>query len=412
MTASAIPTASRRWSWWILGITALGAATASAVALIAAEASMDPSVTERNRLIALIIGVSGGAIILAALGGMAARRSLARRLAFTAMLGPLFLAAATAVGVSTLFESEHDRVLMLILVGLAATLSFILSIGPAWAVRRDIRELSAGVSALARGERNIDMSLNREDDLGQVGMEVEQLASNLAEAEAEREAAEEQRTFMLASLGHDLRTPITAIRAALESIVDGVSPDPDRYVRGSLDDLGAVESMVGDIFLLGKLEAKGFALEPEPLDVSEIVDGVSESMGPFAAQRDIRIESLAAGPEVVMGADEELHRALRNLVDNAIRHSPDGGTVAITVAGEPDGASCSVTVSDEGKGFSPEFCEEAFGSFTRAAEARDRKSGGAGLGLAIAAGITDALGGRIWAEPGPGGRVTMLLRRP
>ena len=106
-----------------------------------------------------------------------------------------------------------------------------------------------------------------------------------------------------------------------------------------------------------------------------------------------------AGPEAVM-------RVMRNLLDNAIRHSPAGGEVVVTVT---NGSSASVTVRDDGPGFSAEFVDRAFERFSRDDAARMRATGGAGLGLAIAEGFVTALGGEIWAEPGPGGKVAFLL---
>ena len=101
----------------------------------------------------------------------------------------------------------------------------------------------------------------------------------------------------------------------------------------------------------------------------------------------------------------QLHRALTNVISNAIRHAPDGSDVEI----RSDRDTRQISVIDTGDGFPAHFVDEAFQPFRRFEEARDRAHGGAGLGLAVAKGIVDAIGGRIWADPGPGGRVHLTL---
>ena len=132
---------------------------------------------------------------------------------------------------------------------------------------------------------------------------------------------------------------------------------------------------------------------------------VVELVTPIAEARSIAIDVRSDGPIVVHADPLQLQRALTNIAGNAIRHSPAGGTVHFAV----DGRGPMVTVRDEGEGFAADFVEEAFEPFRRHDEARDRAHGGAGLGLAVAKGIVDALGGRVWAEPGPGGIVHVKL---
>jgi two-component system, OmpR family, sensor histidine kinase BaeS len=186
-----------------------------------------------------------------------------------------------------------------------------------------------------------------------------------------------------------------------------VAPDPDRYLRSMAADVELLRGMVEDLFVLARLEAGEERLDRMPLDLSEVAEGAVEAIVPIAARRavEVRLEGSAAVPAV--GDPQALDRVLRNLLDNAVRHSPGGGTVAVTV--DRDGAWGTVRVRDEGPGFPPEFVDRAFELFSRADEARDRDGGGAGLGLAIAREFIDAHGGSIWAEPGTGATVAFRV---
>jgi signal transduction histidine kinase len=112
---------------------------------------------------------------------------------------------------------------------------------------------------------------------------------------------------------------------------------------------------------------------------------------------------------MALGGPEALGRVIRNLLDNAVRHSPDGAEIVVAVGAD---GSPSVTVVDQGEGFAPDFIDVAFDRFTRGDPARMRDKGGSGLGLAIASGFVSALDGEMWAEPGPGGTVGFRLPAP
>jgi signal transduction histidine kinase len=160
------------------------------------------------------------------------------------------------------------------------------------------------------------------------------------------------------------------------------------------------------VFLLARLESGDIELIPETIDLTEIVDEAMEIFRPLAGARDIslRLESYDRG--LATGSTEAVARVVRNLLDNAVRHSPPGGGVVVSLT---NGCTADCTIIDEGAGFSSEFLATAFDRFTRHDASRMRDGGGAGLGLAIARSYLAALGGEISAEPGPGGRVSFRL---
>jgi signal transduction histidine kinase len=144
----------------------------------------------------------------------------------------------------------------------------------------------------------------------------------------------------------------------------------------------------------------------EPVDLTEIADEAIEALAPVAGERGLQLQLRATTRVRVAGNAAALGRVIRNLIDNAIRHAPAGTTVVVDVsaATEP-----SVRVIDEGPGFPAGFDEHAFERFTRPDASRQRTTGGAGLGLAIARGLIEAHGGRIWIEAPPGGHVAFQL---
>jgi signal transduction histidine kinase len=145
------------------------------------------------------------------------------------------------------------------------------------------------------------------------------------------------------------------------------------------------------------------------VDVSELADETIEALRPAAARRNVQLALETEGRVRAVGGPEALGRVIRNLVDNAIRHSPAGGRVVVRVEGN---GTALVRVIDDGPGFPDGFLERAFESFARGDEARTRHTGGAGLGLAIAQGFVRAHGGTIWADRGPGGRVSFRVPGP
>jgi len=353
-----------------------------------------------------------GLLALAVLGGWALRlrarrtRSL-RHLLLTLTFGSLLVGAGVALALAALMVLEGDAVwttlVVLALTGLLATVLVLVASGP---LSRDVRTLESSVRRIEAGDLSARTGVRRADELGHVARAVDELTERLDAMERDRMAMEEERRAMLSSISHDLRTPLSALRAAVEALADGVAPDPDRYLRSMQRDVEVLSALVDDLFLLARIEAGRVDLDRVPLDLSELVDEAVEALAPAAASHGVTIERDAPRRVSVAGSPSALGRVVRNLLDNAIQHAPPGSAVRITV----DGArQPRVEVVDEGPGFPTEFREHAFDRFTRADPSRNRATGGAGLGLAIARGLVEAHGGRIWINGPPGGRVAFEL---
>ena len=284
-----------------------------------------------------------------------------------------------------------------------ATLLVVIATAP---LGHDVRSLEATVRLIEGGDRSVRTDIARADELGHVAHALDELTARLDTLERERAGYEAERTAMMSSVGHDLRTPLAALRVAVEALADGIAPDPDRYLRSMRRDVEALSALVDDFFLLARIESGRLELHPVTVDLTEIADEAVEALTPVATACGVTLALAATTRVRVQGNPTALGRVIRNLVDNAVRHAPAGSEVRVEVSadGQP-----SVTVVDEGPGFPADFSAEAFERFTRADASRNRNTGGAGLGLAIARGLVEAHGGRIWIEGPPGGRVAFEL---
>ncbi|MEN8114695.1 MAG: HAMP domain-containing sensor histidine kinase [Actinomycetota bacterium] len=385
---------------WFFGAVVIG--------LAAFEIAMQPTESERVHLALIFLVVAAIAALGAAAVVAIGRRSHSvRRSILASSIGGLLVAgAAMAIAAQQMFLSPHDLSLLFVVLvfGAATALGFSVLVGRA--LTRDLEATASAARDLTGGDLSARTGVERSDEIGTVAETFDQMADQLERRSMEREADEAARRRFLAAIGHDLRTPLASLRAAIEALEDGLSPDPERYLRSMDRDVEVLSSLVDDLFLLAKLEEGSVTVERGPVDVTELADEAIEVLTPVAASLDVRLELDADHRAIATGGSEAVSRVLRNLLDNAIRYAPAGSAVVIEVRGE-EGAK--VRVLDDGPGFDPRFLDQAFDHFTRDDPARKRSTGGSGLGLAIAHGFIEALDGTIWAEPGPGGRVGFRL---
>lgn len=378
-------------------------------ALLATEITMRPSAADRWVVLG-VFAVSTAAAGAVAWGAAAVARRVTRLRTAVVLAAAGSVSAAAVVVVTaalSMFLSAHDLRLVLVALGLGVGLGGVVAGSVAASVTGDLHRLREAVRRVAGGAREVRVGLDRTDELGEVARAFDGMVADLDRSERARARTEAARREFLTAISHDLRTPLTSLRAGVEALEDGVADDPRRYLRAMRADVELLGGLVDDLFLLARIESGGLKLRPERLDLAELVDEAVEAVGPHADRRNIGLRVRGDGAVPLSGSARELGRVLRNLLDNALRHAPRGSQVTVTVS-RRDGTA-RVEVADEGEGFAHGFTEQAFGAFTRHDTARSRRSGGAGLGLAIARGLVTAHDGRIWAEPGPGGRVVVEL---
>lgn len=384
---------------------ALTAATAAA-AWIGTEFVMAPSGGERNRLISMYAAIAAAVFVVGLSLFAATRRSLNRRILAVSIAGPLVVGVTTVVGAWSMFISSHDTQFVVILTALATALAAGLVHLLSSPLLNDLNRISEAARGVGAGQLSARTELVRPDELGDLGSAFDAMAEKIERSAVEQKRLEDERQFMLSSLSHDARTPLTAMRAAVEALQDGLAPDPARYLASIDQDLRSIEAIVENLFVIGKLDAQQLSMHIESLDLSEVASTAVGAIEPLAAKHDVSLVVEAPAPVPVRAARIETERMISNLLSNSIRHSPVDGQVRVIVEQTP---TPTLSVCDEGPGFPSEFVDRAFDQFERADPARTRAHGGAGLGLAVVRGLAEAQGGRAWAAAGPGGRVTFEL---
>ena len=219
------------------------------------------------------------------------------------------------------------------------------------------------------------------------------------------EAEEARRRSVLADVAHEMRTPITVIRAQAEGIVDGVYTGDAEHMRPVLASTRSLEVLVDDLRTLALAEAGGLRLQREAVEVGVLVQDTIDTFAQTARAQGTALLAAVDPPSLTIDADPvRLRSVLANLVSNALRHTPRGGTVTIAASAGSDGKL--LAVRDDGEGIPADLLPRVFDRFVKSPA-----SGGSGLGLAIVRDIVEAHGGTvaIGSEPGRGTEVTVRL---
>lgn len=237
--------------------------------------------------------------------------------------------------------------------------------------------------------------------------EVAELASSFNEMGNNLRRLFDTRRELVAWASHDLRTPLANMQAMLEAIEDDLG-DPDEYVPVLREQVRALSLLVDDLFELARIDAGALTLEISRLPVAPIVASSLKSIEAEARSRHVRLDAHVDDAVTARFAPDKLERVLMNLLTNALRHTPSDGAVAVRVENGSD--AVRVAVEDTGDGIDAEARERMFERFWRGDQSRSSR--GAGLGLAIARGLVEAHGGRIWAEEREGGGARVCFTLP
>ena len=250
-----------------------------------------------------------------------------------------------------------------------------------------LRQMVAASRAMARGDYSRRITATSRDEVGELARAFNSMA-------AELEEVDRARRDLIANASHELRTPIGALRARLENLVDGVEMADREVFEGLLHQVERLGDLVQQLLDLSKLESGAVLLERTSVPAGDLLDTVVDEWRTQASLRGVRLEAEIQGAQPVLDIDvHRLQQVLGNLVGNAIRHSPPGGGVFIR-AGSRD-TYTRLEVEDEGPGISPAEAERVFERFYRSDRARSNDDGGSGLGLAIAHWIVELHGGSI-----------------
>lgn len=383
------------------------------VAGLAMEMSVGSVIADRPLLTLVSFGsLAAGTVLVgwALRHGQRRSKSLRRSVLVIALSSLVIAVAAAFIAARLMVLSQRELSAFLWVTVVAAAFAALLVVIVSKPLGNDIRHLESTVRTIESGDRSVRVEMRRVDELGHVGRAIDDLVDRLDALELERVAIENERRTLLSNIGHDLRSPLAALQAATEALVDGIAPDPQRYLRSMQRDIEALSALIDDLSLLSRLDAGRFDMERVPIDLVEIADDTVEALAPIAAAAGVTVILVADTSVHVVGSPVALARVIRNLVDNGIRHAPAGSQVTVEVTAE---RGAVVRVSDDGPGFPADFRDSAFERFTRADPSRTRNGGGGGgLGLAIARGLVEAHGGEIWIEPADGAAVAFRVPTP
>jgi two-component system sensor histidine kinase BaeS len=244
---------------------------------------------------------------------------------------------------------------------------------------------------------------------------------------ARLEANERQRRTLIADVTHELRTPLTVIAGNVEAMLDGIHPADDAHLGAVLEETRVLSRLVEDLRTLALSEAGSLSLHREPTDLEILSNDVATSFAAAAEERGVTIEANVADDVPLLDVDPvRIREVLGNLVANALRHTPSGGSISIRATrapgagsggGERDrtpqnaaraaGAAVEIVVQDTGSGIEPALLPHVFDRFARGAG-----STGTGLGLSIARGLVELHGGSIAASSPPAGGTAITIRLP
>ncbi len=296
--------------------------------------------------------------------------------------------AAVAVTVIVFYIGVHLNLWP----SVAGVIAGLVALAVVWVLARGIthplREMVDATEAMARGDFSARVTATSHDEIGTLARSFNQMAAELAETDR-------MRRDLVANVSHELRTPITALQAVLENLVDGVAPPEPETLRTMLAQVERLGRLVQQLLDLSRLESGALPLDRRVFDVEPMIEhALRESR--LHTGVNFAIDMLPPRGFGLEADAERLHQVIANLVENAVRHSPPGGTVLVRACATSAGARLEVV--DEGPGIPERDAMRVFERFYRADSARSSGSGGAGLGLAIARWIVELHGGEIHAE--------------
>jgi len=299
-----------------------------------------------------------------------------------------------------MFASQHDLLLATVLLlfagGIAMSVGYFLSV----ALTDRIVMLDNAARQISRGRLDVTVPIVGNNEIDNLAHTFNNMARQLQETAQRQQELEELRRNLIAWVGHDLRTPLTSIQAIVEALADGVVEDEatvQRYLHTAQGQIRSLSLLIDDLFELAQLETGGLRLDTGLNSIADLISDTLESFSELAARQGVQLTGqVAPGTDLALMDVPKIGRVLTNLVGNALRHTPAGGTVHVQVTTAAE--NIIVEITDSGPGIEPADLPYIFDRFYRGEKSRNRMTGGAGLGLAISRAIVEAHRGTIEAE--------------
>jgi len=311
--------------------------------------------------------------------------------------------ARPAATLGEVFGDLAPRLMFSGLMGVAAALGlgFLLS----QSVASPLRKIGRAARNVARGSygQRVPVTGPRE---------VREVATNFNRMTEEVRRSQQTLRDFLMNISHELKTPLTSIRGFSQAVLDGTiddKPGVDRSAKIINDEATRVLRLVEELLDLSRMESGQISMRQEDMDLAELLEHVSEVFALRSEETGVALTVQQPGPLLLRGDFDRLEQVLNNLLDNAFRHTPEGGAVRVTARPVQHGF-VQVTVSDSGRGIPPEDLPHLFERFYRAANGRNMR--GYGLGLAITREIVRSHGGDIWATSEQGRGTSFVFTLP
>jgi len=350
--------------------------------------------------LALLVSLATLCVGLAVAVGLSFLPTVRLQLAGLAFLAVVLPLSAVLLSGWVMFHMGAD-VKILAVAAASASAAVVAALVLARSISRGVERLRDSSSALASGDLGARASEGGPAELAELARSFNDMAANL-------ERLFDARRELVAWASHDLRTPIASLQAMLEAVEDGIV-EPRRYLPAVHEQVRILAQLVDDLFELARIDADALTLELREAELGALVESCVRGLEAEASARHVHVDNHVNNGARARCEPAKVERVLNNLLTNALRHTPSDGLVAVRIEPGPD--EVQVIVEDSGDGLTPEATARMFEHFWRGDAARTSGEAGAGLGLAIARGLVEAHGGRIWAETRPEGgtRVSFTL---
>lgn len=333
-------------------------------------------------------------------------RSMRAQLMVLASAGVVTMAGGVVVISLQMYISDHDFTVLIYVLGVSLLLGLATAGVAARAMRSTFERISVSLGQVGGGKvvKAQRVGVREFDDLS---MQLAEVSKKVDAARAELELLDSARRRFFAWISHDLRTPLTAVRALAESIEEGASDAPELFAGEVRAQVQTMSRMVDDLFELSKLTSGAVQLKTQQVELLDIVSDAVADVAAAASRHDVRIVERGVAGHVLWADPHQLGRIIVNLLTNAVRHAPGDSEIVITVH-EIDDRRLVLGIIDQGAGVAVEDLDRMFEVGWRADAARtavvdEGVASGAGLGLSIARGLARAHGGDVHAERITGG---------
>lgn len=291
-----------------------------------------------------------------------------------------------------------DRLQSLLIVGAALAVGLGLIIGAilSRSLTAPLQRLADAARAVGSGDLSQQLKVEGSTEIAKVGQAFNEMTTALEEAE-------KLRQNLMADVAHELRTPLSVLQGNLRALLDDIYPLEKIEITRLYDETRLLSRLVDDLRELAQAEAGQLGLNLQSTEIGEVIRVAVANFEPAAEAKEIHlIAEIANGLSPVLADPDRLAQVLRNLLINALRHTPPGGHISVSAVKTGDVVETAVT--DDGEGIAPDDLPHVFDRFWRAEPSRSRAEGGAGLGLAIVKAIVEAHGGQVSAASDELGR--------